>query len=257
MKTLITSLLIQLAALFNTDTGAQVMHAPSLVPYRIDGGRLFERNLDFGEFRTKAIRRSLGSFIRTRSIIPGNLLKVDGIPLYHKEKSRSKDKFHFSLMRHKDEAAIVEVDAIMLQNETFNLFKKQDSTFFGAANTDVLLGSIVLTADTSQPWDIAAWNLNASKDEPQRGIITNGITEITFEQTTLLLREPGDQNSTDTLFKGLHMVYAFKINNEVVAAVAFKDMERICWMNPVLSGDNRTAIAGAIAVLRLRRDIYR
>lgn len=254
MKPLLTTLITLCSALW---LQAQVPSATHLQCEQIKGGHLFERNLHFAGFSTKTLRRNLGSYTRLRSIVPANLLRIEGIPLYHKEKTRSKDKFRFDIMSNGVPVARVEIDAVLLQNETFHLFKKQDSSFFGTANTDLFLGSISVHQDSATTWDMAAWNLNGSKNELQRGMVTNGKVEITFEQTTMLLRDAGDQQGIDTMFRSLHQVYAFRCNNRIIAAVAFKDMDRLCWIDTHLNNETRIAVAGAMAALRLRRDIYR
>ncbi len=246
-----------LPILFSASVEAQVQKAVHLSPQKIGGGSLFKKNISFADFQTKKLRRSIGSFFSTRAIIPANLLKIEGVPLYHKEKRRSKDYFHFDLKQDGDFTAYVEVQAIMLQNETFRLFSKQDSSFFGKANTDLLLGSIQPSADTTTWWEIAAWNLNATKQEAQQGIIKQRDKEITFEKNTLLLREHGDQNSIDTLFSTLYMAYQFRYKGETIAAVAYKENDRLCWMKKGLDQSVQTAVAATISILRLRRNIYK
>jgi hypothetical protein len=246
-----------LPLLFFASAEAQVQKAVNLQVQKISGGRLFKKNISFADFQTKKLRRSIGSFFATRAIIPANLLRIEGVPLYHKEKRRSKDYFHFDLKQNGDFAAYVEVQAIMLQNETFRLFSKQDSSFFGKANSDLLLGSVQPSADTATWWEIAAWNLNATKQEAQKGIIKQGSKEITFEKTTMLLRENGDQNSKDTLFSSLYMAYQFRYKGETIAAVAYKEHDRLCWMKKDLDDSVQTAVAATISILRLRRNIYK
>lgn len=236
---------------------AQVPKGLHLQPEKIRGGRFLKKNISFADYQTKKIRRTIGSYFATRPIIIENLVRVEGIPLFHKDKRRSKDYFHFNLYTDGKVAAYVDVQAVMLQNETFRLFGKQDSTFFGSANTDLLLSSIRLNADSSEDWELAAWNLNASKNEPQKGIIKKGDKEIRFEQSSMLLREPGDRNSIDTLFSTLYMVYRFSYNGETIGAVGYKENERICWIKESLDQNIKTVLAATISILRIRRDIYR
>lgn len=250
------SIYILLLLMVSTLVQAQVQKATSLQTQKIKGGRLLHKNISFADYQTKHLHRSLGSFFSGRAIIPANLLKVEGIPLYHKEKRRSKDNFHFSLYKEGAPIADVAVQAVMLQNETFRLFGKQDSSFFGKANTDLLLASVQPSGDSTTWWQLAAWNLNASKDEPQQGIMRQGDNEIRFERTTLLVREPGDRNSSDTLMHGLYMAYRFSCKGETIAAVAYRDNDRLCWMKENMQQPVQTAIAATIAILRLRRNIY-
>jgi hypothetical protein len=70
------------------------------------------------------------------------------------------------------------------------------------------------------------------------------------------LREYGDNNSTDTLLNGLHIAYRFAYNGETIAAVSFKENDRLCWMKEGLTPSVQTAVASTIAVLRLRKNIY-
>ncbi len=254
MKRLLIFLLL---IVFSASSKAQVQKAATLQPQKISGGNLFKRNISFSDFQTKKLGRSIGSFFSTRAIVPANLLRIEGIPLYHKDKRRSKDHFHFDLCQNGSFAAYVEVEAIMLQNETFRLFSKQDSSFFGKANTDLLLASIQPSADTTSWWEVAAWNLNASKDESQRGVIKQGDKVISFEKAPMLLRENGDQNSIDTLFSNIYMAYQFRYRGETIGAVAYKESDRLCWMKKGVDKSIETAIASTISILRLRRNIYK
>jgi hypothetical protein len=235
----------------------QVNKAPALSPQKIRGGVLFKKNISFGSYQTKHMHRTIGSFFSGRAIIPGNLLKVEGVPIYHKEKRRSKDHFHFDLNDEGQKIAYVDVQATMLQNETFHLFRKQDSTFFGKANTDVLMASVQPDIDTATWWQLEAYNLNASKDEPQRGTIRQSDKQISFEKKTILLRDHPNANTLDTLFSSLYMAYEFRYKGEIIAAVAYKDNDRLCWIIPTLEPSIKNAVAATIAILRLRRTIYK
>lgn len=103
-----------------------------------------------------------------------NLLVIEGMPLYKKDKRRSKDVFYFELEKDGQLVSHVESHAIFRKNETFRLFHRQDSSFFGKRNVDLLRASIQTGKDTLNKWSVVASNLNGSKEEEQKGVIRKG-----------------------------------------------------------------------------------
>jgi hypothetical protein len=229
-----------------------------LTPYRMAGQEHpLRRNLTFGEYQTQRIRRTLGSFLYFKAPSLANLLKVGDIPLYKKDKLRAKDVFRFELEKSDEVISSTECRAILRKNETFRLLGRQDSSFFGARNVDFLEGRIRLTSDTSKVWSLLASNLNGSKDEEQKGILRNNQQEITFVKTTLLLPDrPVSKNNPISLLASINMVYAFTYKNEVVAAVSFKEADRMFWINEELDEPVKDVIAATASLLTIRRDIY-
>ncbi|NEU06940.1 hypothetical protein GZH53_01330 [Flavihumibacter sp. R14] len=231
-----------------------------LKPYRMTGqDNPLRKNLAFADYKTNSIRRTLGSFFYYQAPSLANAMLATGdIPVYEKNRLRAKDVFRFDLDKNGQPVASTECRAIFRKNETFYLLHKQDSTFFGARNTDLLDARIRLTADTSQVWHMLASNLNGSKDEDQKGIIRNGGEEIRFVKTTMLLRDkPVSDNSPVSLLASIDMVYAFTYNDEVVAAVSFKEADRRFWLREGLDQPLADVIASAASLLTIRRDLYR
>jgi hypothetical protein len=229
-----------------------------LKPYRMTGqDNSLRKNLAFAEYKTDRIRRTLGSFFYYRAPSLANILKVGDIPLYKKDRLRAKDVFRFDLEKNGKLAVSTESRAILRKNETFRLLRKQDSTFFGARNVDFLDARIRLASDTSAVWSLLASNLNGSKDEDQKGMIRNGDQEISFVKTTLLLRDrPVNDNSPISLLASINLVYAFTFNDQVVAAVSFKEADRRFWINEELDEPVKDVIAAAASLLTIRRDLY-
>jgi uncharacterized DUF497 family protein len=232
--------------------------ALSLQPYRLSGQSGLKRNLSFGDYRTDRFRRTLGSFFSFGTFSLANaILQVEGIPLYKKDRNRSKDVFRFELLKNGEKLAATESRAIMRKNETFRLLSRQDSSFFGASNTDFLEAVIRLEGDSSEGWQMAASNLNGSKDEEQRGIIRKDTQEIRFTKTSLALQEKEyDRSDPRSLLATLNLVYAFTYRNEIVAAVSFRETDRRIWFSDKLDETIKTVIASAAAVLTFRRELY-
>ena len=232
----------------------------ALKPYRMTGQEHpLRRNLSFAEYKTDHIRRTLGSFFYYQPPSLVNILKVGDLPLVQKDKLRAKDVFRFDVQKSGKPVSSTESRAILRKNERFSLLQKQDSTFFGAKNVDFLDARIRLASDTSKIWTLAASNLNGSKDEDQKGIIRNSEQEISFVKTVLLLRDrpAANDNSPVSMLASINMVYAFTFNDEVVAAVSFKEADRRFWINEDLDEPLRDVIASAAALLTIRKDLYR
>lgn len=215
------------------------------------------RNLTFGEYKTDRIRRTLGSFFYFKPPSLANILKVGDIPLYKRDRLRAKDVFRFDVEKNGKLVSSTETRAVLRKNETFRLWRKQDSSFFGARNVDFLDARIRLASDTTKIWNMVASNLNGSKDEEQKGIILLADQEITFVKTTMLLR---DKDVSDTnpisLLATMNMVYAFTYKDEVVAAVSFKEADRRFWIKEDLDASVKDVLAAAASLLTIRRDIY-
>lgn len=237
---------------------SQVQKATSLQPDRIKGGRFLKWNLSYGDYSTTRFRRTLGSFFSFRTPQLANLLMIEGVPLYRKDKRRSKDVFHFKLMKGEQPVSYVDSRAIFRKNETFRLFPRQDSSFFGKRNVDYLQALIQVGEDTANRWSVVASNLNGSKDEEQKGVIRKGAQEISFVKTGVLLREKRwDQYDINSLMTTLQSVYAFTYNNEVVGAVSFRKTERKVWLKEELDEEIKTVISSVSALLTRRRQLYR
>ena len=238
---------------------SQAKRATQLEPKKIHGGRFFLRkNLSFGAYKTVHFRRTFGSFFSFRAPQFANLLVIEGVPLYRKDKRRSKDVFRFDLKKDGQAASYVESRAIFRKNETFRLLDHQDSSFFGKTNVDYLQAVIEVGIDTANRWDVVASNLNGSKDEEQKGIIKKGRQEIRFVRSNLLLREKQlDKNDISSLLTTLQPVYAFTYNNEIVGAVSFRKTERKVWLKEDLDEELKTVISSVSALLTRRRQLYR
>src|SRR5689334_578002 len=70
-----------------------------LQPYRISGRESpLKRNLHFAGYKTHKFRRNIASWFSFGTFNIGNeILKVHGVPLYKKYKTRSVDIFSFAL----------------------------------------------------------------------------------------------------------------------------------------------------------------
>lgn len=238
--------------------GQAQKQALSLQPHRLSGQSGLKRNLSFADYRTEGFRRTLGSFFSFGSFSLANaLLQVEGIPLYKRDKHRSKDVFRFELLKNGRKLAATESRAILRKKETFRLLSRQDSSFFGGANTDFLEAVIRLEGDSSEGWQMAASNLNGSREEEQKGIIRRDTQEISFVMTGLALPDKEyDRSDPRSLLATLNLVYAFTYKNQVVAAVSFRETERKIWFSETLDENIKTVIASAAAVLTFRREIY-
>lgn len=230
-----------------------------LQPFRMVGqDNPLRRNLSFDNYKTSSIRRTLGSYFSFGNFSLLNpILEVGGVPLYKKDKNRSKDVFRFELEKNDTLVSITECRAIMRKNETFHLFSKQDSSFFGANNTDLLEARIQLGQDTSNIWQVVGSNLNGSKEEEQKGIVCKGNESINFVKTVLLLREKSvDRTEIEGMIATVNLVYSFTYNNEIVAAVSFKETDRKIWFKQKLDENIKTVIASTACILTLRRELY-
>jgi hypothetical protein len=237
----------------------QSARALDLRPYQLRGQKSpFKRNLDFGDYSTTHLRRTLGSFFSFGNFSLANaLLQIEGIPLYKNRKSRSKDVFRFELEKNGQTISRTESKAVLRKNETFRLLQKQDSSFFGARNVDFLEAVIQVGDDTSNRWQLAASNLNGTKDEEQKGLIRKGSEEIRFVKTTLVLQDKAvDKDDISSLLASLNLVYSFTYNNQIVGAVSFRETERRFWIREDLDENIRTVIASAASLLTFRRELY-
>lgn len=216
------------------------------------------RNLSFDGYKTQGIHRTLGSYFSFGNFsIANEILQVEGMPLYKKDKNRSKDVFRFELEKNDSAISITECKSIMRKNETFSIFKKQDSSFFGANNVDLLEARIQLGQDTANVWQVVASNLNGSKEEEQKGIARKGDQAIHFVKRVMLLREkPVEKNNIESLLATANIVYSFTYNDEIVAAVSFKETDRKIWFKDLLNEPIKTIIASLACMLTLRRDLY-
>jgi hypothetical protein len=236
---------------------AQVKVPKKLEAIPINGGSIFHKNLDIGPYETTRFRRSIASFFSFQTPQLANLLKIAGIPLIKKEHRYSTDVFNFKLRYMGQTISRVEADAVFNKKENFRLLSKQDSTFFGKANVDVIAATVIIENDGAT-WHMVASNLNGSKAAAQDGIIKNGDQEIRFYKTNLLL--PGTVTSKTpigNLHQELQTVYAFTRNEEIVAAVSFYKRGRRLWLHTDLTEAERTVITSISALLIKRRPLYR
>lgn len=236
---------------------AQVPASRQLHPQRVRGGHILKRNLDMGDYTTTRFRRTLGSFFSFSTPHLANLLAIEGVPLYRKERRHSKDVYRFQLAENGTVVSEVECDAVFRKKETFRLLGRQDSSFFGKANVDYLGASIQLSGQKDW-WDVVATNLHGSKNEEQKGIIQKGDQKIRFKRTALLLHEKTPTRSDiSSLMTTLQTVYAFTINDEVVGAVSFRRPKLRLWLKPGLDNETKTVISSVAAMLVHRRNLYR
>ena len=235
--------------------------AMQLQPKRLKGGHFLRKNVSFGDYKTRHFRRTLGSFFAVRPLQPANLVTFGGIPLYHHQLRWSKDVFRFELVKEGQKTSTVECRATLLTNESFSLFRlRQDSSFFGARNEDLLEARIQLAHQPNQFWEVVATNLNGTKREAQKGLIRKDSVTIEFIRTPAVLRErPVEKGNTQSLFSSLYQVYAFSYQQEVVAAVTVDESGRHkkTWLKEALNADLADAIASTIAILTARRTIYK
>ncbi|MBN9299688.1 MAG: hypothetical protein J0I41_21985 [Filimonas sp.] len=230
-----------------------------LQPYKVSERLLpFNRGADFAGYRTKTFRRDIRSWFSFGSInIENEILKIDGIPLYKKDKHRSVDIFSFSLVADSGVVAKTECRAIFRKNETFSLFRPKDSSFFKIKNVDFLQARIMVDADTSNIWYMAAANLNGSENDEQSGIIRCGEKEIRFAKATRMLRdEPVGRDKVSSLFTSLNIVYEFTYKDEVIGAVSFKQSGRKFWCKDDLDATLKKVMASVSTVLCLRNDLF-
>jgi hypothetical protein len=235
--------------------------AVQLQPDRLKGGHFLRKNVSFANYKTKRLRRTMGSFFAAKPLQPANLINISGIPLYHQKLRWSKDVFRFDLIKEGQKISSVECRATLLTNETFSLFRlRQDSSFFGARNEDLLEAKILLTRQPNQFWEVVATNLNGTKREAQKGLLRKDSITIEFLRTPAVLRDRSvEKGNTQSLISSLYQVYAFSYQQEVVAAVTVDESgsHKKTWLKESLSSDLADAIASTIAILTARRTIYK
>lgn len=230
-----------------------------LQPYKIFGhGSQVKRNFSFAEYTLHAFRRNIASWFSFGTFnIANEILKVDGVPLYKKDKNRSVDIFSFSLKTDSGIVSRTECRAVMRKNETFSLFRPKDSSFFKIKNVDYLEARISTDSDTAHVWYLAAANLNGSEEAEQQGIIRCGDKEIRFVKTMRMLRdEPVNRNDIKSLLTSLNIVYLFTYNEESIAAVSFKLTDKKFWCRNDLDSTIKTVVASTASLLCLRNDLY-
>jgi|GEM_PF-1910522 len=252
-----------LLCLFMAVKGPAQMSIPALdmhlQPYRMIGhDNPLRRNLSFDNYKTRGIHRTIGSYFSFGNFsIANEILVVEGVPLYKRDKMRARDVFRFELDRDDTLVSVTECKAILRKDETFRLFKEQDSSFYGARNTDLLEARIRLSGDTAHIWQVLAGNLNGSKEEEQKGVIRNGGQEIRFVKTVLLLREKAvDKTDIQSLMATANIVYSFTCNEAIVAAVSYRATGRKIWFKEKLDETTKNVIASVASLLTLRRDLY-
>jgi hypothetical protein len=257
MKTvfLLISIQITLPLFAQNDQAAVDME---LQPYTISGRHWPLKRLHFAGYKTHRFRRNIASWFSFGTFNIGNeILKVHGVPLYQKHKTRSKDIFSFTLKTDSGIVSRTACRAILRKNETFRLFKPKDSSFFKIKNVDYLEAQIRTDSDTAHVWHMTAANLNGSEDAEQQGIIRCGDKEIRFVKTTCLLREePVNRNDMKSLFTSLNLVYLFTCNDETIAAVSFKLRGKKFWCRDDLDSNIKAVVASAATLLCLRKDLY-
>ena len=259
MMKLLIVVLFQAACMNTAGQMAPEILKTDLEPHTIYGRRHpFKPNLSFAEYNTSKVRRTIGSLLLPGTINPLNsILRVEGIPLLRKERYRNKDVFKFYLVGKSNIKLEVECKALLKVREKFTLLRKQDSSFWGNANTDFLMASIKSLGETASKWSVIASNLNATNDEPQKGKLISDSVEISFELTSLLLKDANNPNQPEKNFITASRVYAFTYNGKVIAAVSVKVNSRKLWIHNDLNANLRDAIAATAAILTIRRDLYR
>lgn len=232
----------------------------ALQPYEIRGhNNPLKLNITFGNYETRHIHRSLGSIFNFGTISFENILwDMAGVPEYLQgSHQRNKDVFSFDLTQNEEVFSSTRCRAILHQNERVRLLVPSDSSFFSVNNVDYLQAVIMLHNDSNQVWQMAASNLNGSMNEPQKGLLRHDTTTILFEKTTMLLREKAvDRTDVSSLLATMNMVYSFTLNNQVIAAVSYKDTEKRFWLHEKANPQLAQVIANAVMVLTLRRQLY-
>lgn len=232
----------------------------SLHPYQVHGhDNPLKFNVNFGSYKTKNIRRSLGSLFNFGHFSVENMiLDMAGVPFRLYDGDKNKDVFRFELKQGDSLLSNVRCKAVLHTREYIGFPGRADSSFWGAANTDILQAVILLYNDTGRLWQMAGFNLNGSKNEPQRGVLQHDTTVINFVKTTLLLREKEvNRNDVSSLLATLNMVYSFSWHNRIIGAVSFKEAEKKIWIDENLPTNIAHAIATAATVLTLRRQLYK
>jgi len=231
----------------------------ALQPYKISSrDNPFKRNLRFAGYKTHHFHRNIASWFSFGTFnIKNEILKVHGVPLYKKSKTRSVDIFAFALKTDSGIVSHTECRAVLRKNETFSLFWPKDSAFFKIKNVDYLDARIRTDNDTAHVWYLAAANLNGSEEAEQQGIIRCGDSAIYFAKTTQLLRDqPANRNDPRSLFTSLNMVYLFTYNDKPIAAVSYKLDGKLFWCRDDLDSRLKTIVASAATLLCLRNDLY-
>jgi hypothetical protein len=230
-----------------------------LQPYKISGRESpVQRNLSFAGYKTHQFRRNIASWFSFGTFnIANEILKVDGVPLYKKDKNRSVDIFSFALKTDSGIVSRTECRAVMRKNETFSLFRPKDSSFFKIKNVDYLDARIRTDNDTAHIWYMAAANLNGSEEAEQQGIVRCGEKEIRFVKTARMLRdEPVTRNDVKSLLATLNIVYLFTYNDQAIAAVSFKLNGKKFWCRDDLDSNLKVVVASVAGLLCLRNDLY-
>ncbi|HLP37038.1 hypothetical protein [Lacibacter sp.] len=252
-------ILFQTACLYSTGQMDSKVLNTDLEPNNIYGRRHpFKRNLSFAAYSTSKLKRTVGSFLMPGTINPLNsILRIEGIPLLHKEKYRNKDVFSFRISKQDNTFLEVECRALLKVREKFTLLRKQDASFFGKKNTDFLIASIVSQHDKANKWSVIASNLNATNEEAQKGKIISENEEVCFELCNLLLKDANIPNQQEKNFTTANRVYAFTYNGKIVAAVSVNVNNRKFWIQKDLNINLQDAIAATAAILTIRRNLYR
>lgn len=230
-----------------------------LQPFVINGRQNpLNKNLSFAEYKTSKIRRPVGSWISVGTInILNPLLVIESIPLRHKEKYRADDVFKFDLVNDDSILFTTECRALLKVNEKFRLLRKQDSSFWGNRNEDFLIAAIVPGKDTANSWHLVASNLNASKDEEQKGKLVHKEDELSFTMMNLVLKEDNNPDAPEKNFSSLNRVYAFTYKDEIIAAVSVKEAGRKFWIKKGTDVKIRNVIAATAVILTIRQNFYR
>ncbi len=229
-----------------------------LEPYKMEGRKNpLSKNLSFGEYKTSSVRRKVNTFLTVGTIDPFNqILVIESVPLRRNDKYRNRDAFRFNLETGDGTFLATECAAFLKVDERFKLLQKQDSSFWGNRNNDILIASIVPGSEPASKWSLVASNLNATKDVEQKGKLVCKDDEISFTVMNLLLKESSSQYLPEQKFTSLNMVYAFTYQNEIIGAVSVKEIGRSFWIKKNADKRIRDAIAATAAILTIRRNLY-
>lgn len=229
-----------------------------LIPHTIKGRKTpLSKNLSFGNYATTKVRRQLATFGSFGTINPFNdLWKIESIPLQKSERYRDRDFFSFTLHKNQQPILSVIVKATLKVREQFNLLGKQDSSYWGANNTDTLVAQIKSQQDSIPAWVLVMTNLNISNQHPPSGLLYNTTDTMLCKAMNLLMREPTKTLPNSVGFSLLEPVYAFYYRGQLIAAVSSKERNRRLWIKPELPENLSNGIAAATAILCIRRDIY-
>lgn len=227
-----------------------------LQPYTIsERFNPLKRNLRFAGYKMHKFRHKTVSWFSFGTLYIDNvMLEVGGV--YKKYRNRSVDNFSFALKTDSGIVSRTECRIILKKNDTSGLSRPKDAAFLNIKNVD-LEARIRTDNDTAHVWYLAAANGNASNNEEQQGIIRCGDKEIYFVKTTHLLRdEPINRNDMKVLFTSHNIVYLFTYNNENIAAVSYKQKDKMFWCRDDLDSNIKTVVASAASLLCLRNDLY-